>query len=150
MIQRDSRTLTLPRWPWRAILLTCCLMTGMAGCGTDGPVRYPVSGKIEYNGQPVRAGYIVFEPDAAQGNQGPAGRATIARGHYKTDVDRGIVGGPTILRIHATDGVPYTIEEEGEVVEQGRPLFAEHIEHVAFPLEAVVHDLRINSGGIEH
>ncbi len=149
MTRRVSNTAAPPRWLRRAVLLCCCLATGLVGCGTDGPVRYPVSGTIEYDGQPVPAGYIVFEPDTAQGNQGPAGRATISKGHYKTAPDRGIVGGPMILRIHATDGVPYAIEEEGDVVEQGRPLFAEHVVYVAFPLEAAVHDLRIDGDGVD-
>ena len=39
-----------------------------AGCGEAGPARYHVSGKVTFNGQPVPAGQIVFEPDPTAGN----------------------------------------------------------------------------------
>ena len=40
-----------------------------AGCGDDGfPARYPVTGRVTYQGQPLRMGTITFAPvDAAHG-----------------------------------------------------------------------------------
>ena len=51
----------------------------LSGSGWKDYVR---SGKLF--GQPVPAGRVVFEPDASQGNRGPASYAEIEAGHYRT------------------------------------------------------------------
>lgn len=78
----------------------------LAGCGsaTDGPQRYRLSGKVTFNGQPVPAGQIIFEPDTSAGNSGPQGYAEIVDGAYRTD-DKGPVGGPQRIRISGYEGV---------------------------------------------
>jgi hypothetical protein len=43
-----------------------------AGCGSSGPPRYHISGKVTYGGQPVAAGSVMLVPDTSQGNTGPA------------------------------------------------------------------------------
>lgn len=54
-----------------------------AGCGdsTGLPQRYPVSGKVTYNGEPVKSGTIVFEPNDM--STGKIANGTIEDGYYK-------------------------------------------------------------------
>lgn len=114
---------------------SCCTrITGVAaallafstllGCGgSDGPRRYTVEGTVTFDGKPVPAGDIAFEPDTSKGNQGPAGYADIKNGRYVTSSGKGAVGGPHIVRINGSDGnatpeqpyggflfEPYTVE----------------------------------------
>ncbi|MEA1950462.1 MAG: hypothetical protein U9N87_03705 [Planctomycetota bacterium] len=88
----------------------CCavlVLTFMiGGCGgPTGPPRYEVSGKVTYNGQPVPAGKIMFEPDRSVKNEGPRGIAKIENGQYKTLPDQGAVAGPLVVRIQGYDGI---------------------------------------------
>ena len=79
----------------------------LAGCGEKGPARHNVSGKVTFAGKPVPAGRIVFEPDSAAGNQGPAGFAEISDGQYDTaKAGQGTVGGPHLARITGLEGKP--------------------------------------------
>ena len=108
------------------------------GCGaTDGPTRYKVTGQISYDGSPIPAGKIVFEPDDDRGNQGPAGYATIEDGTYATDTGKGVVGGPHDVRISGMDGV--SIGES----HQGTPLFSEFRTTVDLPKESTTHDFDV-------
>tara|TARA_R110002095_G_scaffold151355_1_gene130896 strand:- start:3500 stop:3943 length:444 start_codon:yes stop_codon:yes gene_type:complete len=65
----------------------------------DAVKRYTVSGLMTYDGKPVPAGLVFFEPDSRQGNSGPGGVAEILDGHYQTKPNKGIVGGPHIVRV---------------------------------------------------
>ena len=102
----NSRT----RFPCRAIwtpFVVLGLAAILAGCGDKGPARLRVSGKVNFDGKPVPAGQIVFEPDAAAGNNGPAGFAEITDGQYDTKkAGTGTVGGPHHVRITGLDGKP--------------------------------------------
>ena len=104
----------------------------LAGCGQSGPDRYQVFGTIEHNGSPVPTGYIVFEPDTSKGNSGPGAAAAINDGRYATPRGKGIVGGPYIVRIHGSDGIPVELPGEG-IEPNGTPLFTDHLEYVDFP-----------------
>jgi len=77
------------------------------GCsGPNGPARYEVHGTVTFDGRPVPAGEIVFEPDATQGNSGPQTRASIHNGEYCTPKGKGSVPGPVLVQIRAYDGEP--------------------------------------------
>jgi len=79
-----------------------CLLLGTA-CSKRGRVqRHGVSGTVTFRGEPVPTGTIAFEPDASQGNDGPAGYADIVAGRYRTHL--GAVGGPHIVRITGASG----------------------------------------------
>ncbi len=112
------------REPSRFLVVVVLLVgVGLAasGCGgSSGPARYRVSGKVTFKGQPVPAGRITFEPDAAKNNSGPAGYAEIKDGRYQTPADKGTVGGPHQVRIVGFDGRPV-----GESPD-GTPLFPEY------------------------
>ena len=84
-------------------------MAGMAavafvsGCmRRAGPTRHTVSGTVTFRGQPVPTGTIAFEPDARQGNRGPAGYADIVNGQFRTHL--GAISGPHLVRISGASG----------------------------------------------
>jgi hypothetical protein len=127
----------------RGCLCLAALIAMCAGCGgsTDGPKRYPVSGTVTFNGQPVPKGFITLEPDSDKGNSGPGGGGEIVGGKYDTKTERGIVGGAYKVRITGTDGKPVTVS--GEELPEGQPLFAPYETTVDFPADATVRDFEI-------
>jgi hypothetical protein len=88
-----------------AVAFGLALSVLACGCsGSDGPARYPVRGTVTYDGNPVPAGQIAFEPDAAKGNSGPASYVRISNGTFATARGEGTVGGPHVGRILGADG----------------------------------------------
>ncbi len=113
------------RCPLAYSMLAVLALLGATGCGggDSGPPRLHLRGAITFDGQPIPVGTITFVPDAAKGNHGPAGNATIVNGNYSTEKDsKGIVGGPHVLRIAAFDG---QVNMEAELP-MGQPLFPEY------------------------
>ncbi len=101
------------------------------GCGGSGGVeRYDVSGTVTYQGKPVPAGMILFEPDTSRGNKGPGGSGKIEHGYYVTHL--GAVGGPHRVRILGYDGVAVDTVDEGHKSE-GSPLFSDYSTTVDLP-----------------
>lgn len=84
---RNCYNRALPPFALAAIVIVVC------GCGKTGPARFDVMGTVTYHGQPLPRGVIRFEPDAAKGNRGPVGIATIRDGRYST-ADQGARGTP--------------------------------------------------------
>jgi hypothetical protein len=102
-----------------SIVLGVLLLAG--ACGRGGPHRYDVSGRATYQGRPIPAGVIFFDPDIRKGNDGPQGYAQIKNGHYDTaQTQTGTVGGPHLVRIQGFDGKP------GNELPMGAPMFREH------------------------
>jgi len=80
-----------------ALLAVVC-----AGCGKSGPTRYDISGKVSYNGMPVPAGTISFDPE---GQETGGGFASIENGQYDTAKGgRGHLGGQHKVTIAGTTG----------------------------------------------
>jgi hypothetical protein len=81
------------------------LTLGLAGCGSDEPDLYHVSGTATFDGKPIPQGKIYFEPDSNKGNKGPAGFAAIKDGKFDTQEEggKGHVSGPMIVRIDGQD-----------------------------------------------
>lgn len=72
----------------------------VAGCGgSSGPTKYEIHGKVTLNGQPVSAGNLTFEPDGKQGNAGPPASTIVKDGAYAIPADKGIIGGPHLVRL---------------------------------------------------
>lgn len=115
-----------------------CLML-VAGCSKppSGPVRFPVSGKITFDGQPVPRGTIAFEPDTKAGNSGPGGYATIIDGVFSTHARMGAVAGPQIVRIAGFDG-----KTTAEMID-GKPLFSEYNTNADVPEKAATIDFDV-------
>jgi hypothetical protein len=113
-------------------------LTLVAGCGSDGPQRYRVSGTVTYDGQPVQAGRVIFEPDVDLSNSGPAGYADIRQGSYETLTGKGVVGGPHQIRVICLTGVP-----EGEELAEGRMLCPEYQQSLDLPPANTSHDIAV-------
>jgi len=107
-------------------VLAISLTTLLAGCG--GERTYNISGTVTFQGKPVPAGQIVFEPDAGAGNNGAPAFAKIKDGHYDTSSEgRGTIGGPHLVRILGLDGIP-----RGELL-NGLRLFRDYNTKVDLP-----------------
>jgi hypothetical protein len=84
------------------------LLVAAVGCGSDDGIgkRYPVSGKVTYNGKPVEKGTISFVPEVADGR--PAS-AVIADGQYgeatTLTAGDGILPGKYKVTVSALDDV---------------------------------------------
>lgn len=121
-----------------SLAVTLALMT--AGCGESGPPSYDVSGTVTFDGQPVPAGKIMFEPDRSAGNEGPRGIAMIKDGQYQTLPDKGAIGGPHIVRIFGFDG----IRPKGwSGSDFGTPIFPRYETKVDLPREPSTHDFDV-------
>jgi len=92
-------------WTRRLRAVTVSLVLGglllpADGCGNGEVQRHSLSGRVTYQGKPLPAGMIVFEPDARQGNQGPQGYAKIVNGRYQTDAaGKGVMIGALSVEI---------------------------------------------------
>ena len=121
------------------VALVASLLLSSTGCSSrqDGPPRFAVSGQVTFDGKPVPAGRIAFEPDVAAGNGGPGGYGNIVAGRFATFARMGAVGGPQVVRITGFDGIPV-----GEFVE-GKPLFPEYTTTVELPAKAATIDFEV-------
>ncbi|MEN1677993.1 MAG: hypothetical protein AAGJ46_00260 [Planctomycetota bacterium] len=82
------------------MLLLLVLLSVAVGCGRSGVDRISLRGKVSYNGQPVPAGQVRFEPDAKRGGSGPVGFATIVDGEYNTRRGgKGPTAGPVLVKV---------------------------------------------------
>ena len=97
-----------------AAVLACLL----AGCGSDAPDTYRLSGTVTFDGKPVPAGQIYFMPDAGKDNNGPSGFAQIHDGKFDTSAEggKGHVSGPMLVRIEGFDPASKSTSESGEEV----------------------------------
>ncbi len=127
------------RKPFTTVLvLIAALIAG--GCGADGPAQYHVSGEVTFHGKPVPAGVVRFLPDTTQGNQGPAGYASIDHGRYNTArAGRGTVGGVHNIVISGFDG---QADPDGEL-EHGAPLFSDYHTTADLPMTTTTLDFDV-------
>jgi hypothetical protein len=110
----------------------CCVATG---CGEKGTQRYDLTGQVTFRGQPIPKGYMIFAPDREKGNSGPAAKSAIRDGQYETIKGLGVIGGPHVVSIVGTDGVPYD-QGEGVMNPMGRPMFPEYKVQVDLPKQS--------------
>ena len=98
------------------------------GCGS-GDRLFEVTGTVQFQGQPLPAGQIFFDPDYLKSNDGPPGFAFVRDGKFDTrGTGRGVVGGPYKVRIEGFDGKP------GNELPLGRPI-CKHEEARVLPRE---------------
>lgn len=88
------------RW-WVPLMVGPLLVAGLAviasGCGSGEVRRYPITGSVTFDGKPVPAGTISFEP---VGRELTPGFANIVDGKYDTAVNGvGHLGGEQVVRI---------------------------------------------------
>src|SRR5262249_52935973 len=86
----------------RGILLTAVCLA-VVGCGgSQGGVD--VWGEVNFNGKPVPAGRIYFNPDVCKGNKGPQGYAGIPDRKFDTRKGgKGACAGPTVVVINGNE-----------------------------------------------
>lgn len=73
-----------PQWLWLVALAVG--LSGLSGCSADrGPQRVEVSGKVQFDGQPLSTGTITFIPEG----QGTAASGQIANGEFHLPKDQG-------------------------------------------------------------
>lgn len=115
----------------------------LSGCSSHGPERYELSGRVTYDGQPIPAGVITFEPDAVAINATTIGEAEIQGGQYKTLPGKGVVGGPHTVFIAGYNGIP----EPGSGP-YGASLFTPaHKISVQLPYESSTFDFQVPNSG---
>lgn len=133
-----ASTCSCSRLPAALLLGAAALCLSGCGGGNDGPNRFDISGKATFNGQPIAVGKIIFEPDAAKGNNGPQGFADIVNGEFDTKkTGKGTVGGPHTIRIQGYDGQAL----EGRP--QGKHLFLEWPTSTDLPKETTTKDFDV-------
>ncbi|MFI4876252.1 MAG: hypothetical protein ACIALR_12965 [Blastopirellula sp. JB062] len=141
MIRRLNEKLSLAFRP--SLLLFA--VAAFCGCGipTDGPGVYEVSGSITYQGQPLPQGEIIFAPDAAAGNQGPASVAYIQDGKFTTQPGKGLIGGAYKIEIDGYQ-TKAELDVDGESIVE--PLFRTYVTKHEFPRENSTfdHDVKID------
>ena len=118
-----------------------CLVTAV-GCNRSGVDRHNLSGKVTFQGRPVPAGRIVFEPDAAKGNRGPQGITMIEDGQYSTEkFGKGAVAGALIVRIEGFEKPAATTAADEN--SEAKPLFPTYITHIELGKEDSTFDFDI-------
>jgi hypothetical protein len=86
-----------------AFLFASCLL---AGCAAEEKV-YQITGTVTYDGKPVPAGLVLFDPEPGTG--GAQGSAAVKDGKFATTADgQGIRGGAYTIRVLGFDGKPGT------------------------------------------
>ena len=112
------------------------LLVVTAGC-QKGLERYSVKGKVTWQGKPIPAGEVIFEPDPSKSNRGPQARAPIVDGVYETLADKGTVPGPVVVRIVGNDGKPNKENPKGNF------LFSEYTTKAEIPNEDTSLDFEV-------
>ena len=82
---------------WFLVVFCCFVLSGCQGQRYKGPKRYPLSGKITYDSEPVDAGNISFIPES--GHQRVSG-GNITAGVYTVTEADGANSGPYRVEIH--------------------------------------------------
>jgi hypothetical protein len=80
----------------------------IAGCGTPGPDLALVSGRVTFDGRPLPAARLTFQPEASgspsYGATGPDGRYELL---YKRDVKGAMLGWHTVrIKVDSGDSTP--------------------------------------------
>ena len=118
--------------------LLALIALAAVGC-EQGPRRFNVSGSITYDGQPLPAGVIWFDPDYTQGNNdGLQGYAYIKAGKYDSaETESGPTGGKYIVRIEGFDGKP------GVELPMGSPIITDFSQPIDLPGEDTTRDFAV-------
>ncbi|HWL10086.1 MAG TPA: hypothetical protein VNQ76_16895 [Planctomicrobium sp.] len=136
---------TITRFPcrgfWLFLAMTAAVTSGCSNKTPDGPARYALSGNVTFDGKPVPTGTIRFSPDREKGNQGPGTIADIRHGKYQTLPGKGIVGGPMVVEISGSDGIP--VEVSGETIPSGTALIESYRTEINLPKETATRDFDI-------
>ena len=114
--------------------LSLCVL----GCDDKGPKRYPISGVVTFENEPVVDGLVLFTPDSSKGNTGPQSTAIVLNGKYATGKKYGILEGPYFASLTG-----YAEPHPGTESDPRRPLFTEVHFDFEMPAKAHVYDFNL-------
>ncbi|WP_428304062.1 hypothetical protein [Lacipirellula sp.] len=80
-----------------SMLCVLLALSAITGCNSAGSGRAAISGKVTFDGQPLKSGEIVFEPQGT----GRLGIAQIIDGAYQMPAQQGPTPGKYLVRITA-------------------------------------------------
>ena len=91
----------------KRLLCVALLSLVTLGCGDGNEIgRLPVSGKVTWNGKPLKTGYILFRQDGAGASSG----SSIVDGSFELPVNRGITVGKYKVEITSEQETEEKIE----------------------------------------
>ena len=95
---------------WLCLLVIASLT--LAGCGGDSLNRCPVKGTVTFQGKPVEAGAIFFEPTASVGNTAPTVYLSIQNGKYDAGSEGPVPGKYTVI-VGGMDKSKESVDDDG-------------------------------------
>ena len=100
-------------------LVLCALLAGCSGAKYKGDKRYPLTGDVTFDGQPVDVGSISFLPE---GGSGRASGGVITDGKYAVPEEKGATAGTYRVEIHwlKKTGRQLKDPESGEMYDERR------------------------------
>lgn len=80
--------------------MACLMLTStMLGCAEDDG-RRPVTGTVQIGDQPIRGGFVTFDPASTSNGHARQGRAVIRDGRFDTsEGGEPVIMGPVLIRI---------------------------------------------------
>ena len=116
------------------------------GCGPKGPVTYPISGTVLFDGKPVVEGMILFTPASEKGNTGRQSSVVIVDGKFgmSSKSKPRLVQGPFWVTL---DG--YSEPHPGTESDPRKPLFREYNVEFDMPDKAYTLDISITKDNLK-
>jgi hypothetical protein len=102
---------------YAAALILLAALLATAGCGSSGPPRAAIHGRVTAGGQPLTAGRILFTP--VRPNKGPATTARISNGEYQLSTKDGPVVGANRVQIEADLNLGFELDDEAAYAQRG-------------------------------
>lgn len=98
------------------LLLSVLFLTG---CG---PTKYPVTGTVNYDGQPLAKGVLTLTPDGTKDNRGTSSYADITNGTFTVPAKFGVGGGA--YRVYVESSEPDSSDPEGGATKENFRTFS--------------------------
>jgi hypothetical protein len=137
---------------WTSSVCVLGLCAVLAGCGSSkysGEQRYPLTGEVTFDGQPVDLGSITFIP--AEGKGRPSG-GVIENGKYEVPEEKGANAGKHRVEIHwlKRTGRQLRDPESGEKYDERKEALPDKVHTnseltVEVPLPENRHDFQLKS-----
>lgn len=89
----------------------------ITGCGSSGPPRGAVHGRVTIANQPLAAGQILFVPVAP--NSGPTVSAAIVNGDYQLDERNGPIVGLNRVEVRGDRPLGFPVDDEQAFAQRG-------------------------------
>ena len=130
-------------------LALCSALVGCSGAKYKGDKRYPLTGQVTFDGQPVDVGSISFIPE---GGSGRASGGVITDGKYDVPEEKGVTAGAYRVEISwlKRTGKKLRDPESGEMYDERREALPDKLRAnseltVEVPLPENRHDFNLKS-----